>query len=77
MTQVIILPDEMHIVDQLAAVRKSLEQLKALERLLLVGVRAEMRNNNCAVVCGRYALAFEESNSGKMLVRAMAGADNG
>jgi hypothetical protein len=77
MTQIIILPDEMHIVDQLAAVRKSLEQLKGLERLLVVGVRAEMRNNNCAAVCGRYAIASHDLNAGEIVVRAIAGATNG
>jgi len=59
MAQTIILPDEMHPVDQLAAVRKSIEQLRALERLLVVGIKAEMRVKHSGIVYGRYGIAFE------------------
>jgi hypothetical protein len=58
MAQTIILPDEMHPVDQLAAVRKSIEQLRALERLLVVGIKAEMRNDGRMQCDGRYHFAF-------------------
>jgi hypothetical protein len=58
MTQIIILPDEMDIVDQLAAVRRSLEQLKGLERLLVVGVRAEMGLQKTSALRGCYATAI-------------------
>lgn len=59
MAQTIILPDEMHPVDQLQGVRRAIEQLRALERLLVVGIKAEMRQKESGVTYGRYAIAFE------------------